>query len=220
MHPICVMLALWAMATDVAAQEAVPPPPPSPSAPVVVEPPPPPSLHLARTPVSPSTVARWHHARLLEGFGTAFGLIGSALSLTSAIYIVATDYPPSANDFLHPAKPTDTAQILSYAASSTSALGFSLSAGGLAWQHRILDELGADPGRGLFVSGTAVGLLGLVGVGAGYFFGLTDYLNPHDQSIASLTTSLGGALLCTVGSLLYGADSARMKRVFTRLTTF
>jgi hypothetical protein len=194
---------------NAAAQEARP----------LVEPPPP-TLHATGPTVTPAIAARWHHARVLEGFGTAFGLIGTALSISSAIYVVATDYPPSANDFLHPAKPTDTGQVLAYAASSTSALGFSLSAGGLAWQHRILDEVGIDTGRGLFVGGTVIGILGLVGVGAGYFFGLTNYLNPHDQSIAVLTTSLGGALFCTVGSLLYGMDSSRMKRQWQSITTF
>jgi hypothetical protein len=210
--------ALFVVVTSVgaAAQESPPPP----VAPGPLAPPPPPVLHLVGPMVPPSTVTRWHHARVLEGFGTAFGLVGTALSLTSAIYIFATDYPPSAGDFLHPASPTDTAQVLSYAASSTSAVGFSLSAGGLAWQHHILDDLGADTGRGLFVGGTVIGILGLVGVGTGYFFGLTDYLNAHDQSIAVLTTSLGGALLCTIGSLLYGMDSGRMKRQWQSITAF
>ncbi len=218
MRSALALVLVTAMCVDVAAQE--PPPPVETAPPVVVSPPtpPPPAVTVSHRVVPPATEARWHHARLLEGFGTAFGLIGSALSLSSAIYIIATDYPPKSNDFLHPAKPTDTAQLLSYAASSTSALGFSLSAGGLSWQHRILDELGADPGRGLFVTGTIVGVLGLVGVGAGYFFGLTSTLNAHDQSIAVLTSSLGGALLCTVGSVLYGADSSRMKRVWNGLS--
>lgn len=247
MRPACVLSLILvvapAMCGDVAAQEppapvapappivgpgpVVTPPPPTPSPPVVPPPaapppltlpPPPPSLTMTRPPVPPTTISRWHSARVLEGFGSAFGLIGTALSLSSAIYIIATDYPPKANDFLHPAKPTDTGQVLAYAASSTSALGFSLSAGGLSWQHHILDDLGVDPGRGLFVTGTLVGVVGLASVGLGYFFGLTSYLNPHDQSIAVLTTSLSGALLCTVGSLLYSADSSRMKRVWNGLT--
>jgi hypothetical protein len=117
-------------------------------------------------------------------------------------------------------KPTDTAQILSYVASSASALGFALSAGGLAWRHRILDELGADSGRGVFVGGTVVGVLGLGSIATGYFFGLTHYLEPHDQSIAVLATSLGGSALCIIGSIMYAADASRLNKVWKSLTTF
>jgi hypothetical protein len=35
-----------------------------------------------------------------------------------------------------------------------------------------------------------------------------------------LATSIGGTTLCTVGSLLYASDSARMKRAWELLTTF
>lgn len=195
---------------------ATPPPPPAP--------PPPPTLTAptlsvhARPPAS--AVSRWKGARTLYVFGGVVGLLSTGLSLASSIYVLATGYPPDADDFVHPAKPSDPGPVMAYVGSGASALGFAMSAGGLGWQHRILDDLGADPGRGYFISGTVIGLLGIVAVGAGYFIGLTDYLSPHDQSIAALATSLGGSALCTTGSALFAKDSSRLKKTWKMLTTF
>jgi hypothetical protein len=178
------------------------------------------SLRVSRTPLEPVTITRWHRARILNGFGTAFGLIGTGLSLSSTIYVLATGYPPSASDFVHPAKPSDTAPVLAFVGSGVSALGFTMSAGGLGWEHRILGELGADPGRGMFVGGTVVGVLGVLAIGVSYFLAFTDYLNPRDQTIAGIATSLGGAALCTTASALYATDSSHLKRAWKTLTTF
>ncbi|MGZ3426059.1 MAG: hypothetical protein ACXVCV_05380 [Polyangia bacterium] len=224
MRLLPVLLALG-LAVDALAQESEVPA--AQAYPIVQEPSPSPpqpisnlSAAAVRAPLPPTTILRWRHARVLSGFGTAFGLIGTGLSLSSAIYIVATGYPPNANDFLHPARPSDTGPALAYAGASVSAAGFAMSAGGLGWQHRILGELGADRGRGMYIGGTVVGLIGLVAVGAGYFFGLTDYLNPHDQSIAVLTTSLAGTALCTTAAGLYATDSSRVKEIWKSLMTF
>jgi hypothetical protein len=224
MRLLPVLLALG-LAVDAVAQESPVPaaqpypgsegPPPGPSQPMMQL-----SASSVRRPLPPAITARWRNARILSGFGTAFGVIGTGLSLGSAVYILVTGYPPNANDFLHPARPSDTGPALAYAGASVSAAGFALSAGGLGWQHKILGDLGADRGRGLYVGGTTVGVLGLVAVGAGYFFGLTDYLNAHDQSIAVLTTSLVGTALCTTAALLYATDSSRVKKIWKNLATF
>lgn len=224
MRLLPVLLALG-LAVDAVAQES--PVPAAQPYPVVEGPPPGPTQPMmdlpaaaVRTPLPLGIIQRWRGARILSGFGTAFGVVGTGLSLSSTIYILATGYPPNANDFLHPARPSDTGPALAYAGASVSAAGFVLSAGGLGWQHRILGDLGADRGRGLYVGGTMVGVLGLVGVGAGYFFGLTDYLNAHDQSIAVLTTSLVGTALCATAALLYATDAARVKKIWKNLSTF
>jgi hypothetical protein len=99
-------------------------------------------------------------------------------------------------------------------------IGFGLSAGGLGWQHHILGELGADPGRGVYLGGTVLGILGTLATASGYFIGLTDYLNPHDQSISLLVTTLTGTALCTTAALMYAVDSSRMKKAWRNLTTF
>ena len=153
--------------------------------------------------------------------GSILNVIGTGLSLASLVYVAATNYPPNANDLLSPAaKPSDPGPALAYAGASASAAGFILSAAGLGYEHHLLDVLGADPGRGMFGVGTAFGVVGFVGVGASYFFGLTDYLNPHDQSVALLTTSLMGTALCAIGGLLYAIDSSHVKRAWELVSTF
>ena len=183
--------------------------------------PPPPPMPALRLTVPEPTVHAWHRARIMSGFGDALGIISTGLSLGTLIYIGATHYPPSVNDFtMRAPSPSDPEQVISFVASTASAIGFSLAAGSLAWRHHILDKLDADTGRGLFVGGTVVGLVGLVGIGASYFFAFTDYLSPHDQSIAVIATSLGGAALCTVGTILYARDAAKLNKAWLALTTF
>ncbi|HEY7956754.1 MAG TPA: hypothetical protein VII38_15730 [Polyangia bacterium] len=212
-------------AFSAAAQE--PAPSPQPSVPVQASPTPTPlpdtptlTLHSPRPVITPQMASRWRGARTLYIFGDLIGLAGTGLSLSSAIYVFATGYPPSADDFVHPAKASDTGPVLAEVGAAASAVGFAMSAGGLGWQHHLLDELGADRGRGLFIGGTAVGVIGLVAVAASYFFGFTNYLNPHDRTVAALSTSLGGAALCATGSLLYSVDSSRVKQVWRDLTSF
>jgi hypothetical protein len=206
-------------------EPAPPPPAPSPAPRVeVMAPPPPPRLMLPATQhpaPSPDQISRWRTARVLSVFGSILSIAGTALSLSSVIYVAVTNYPPSPGDLLSPqAKPSDPGPILAYVGSSASAAGFVLSASGLGLEHHILDQLGADPGRGRFAVGTSFGVLGFISVGAGYFFGLTNYLDPHDQSVALLTTTIGGAALCAIASVLYASDSTRLQKAWSALTTF
>jgi hypothetical protein len=186
--------------------------------------------------VSSELLGRWHTARNLYGFGTITGLLGTGLTLSSIIVVAATGYPcdptehalsGNTNDSCnpnspkyHPAKPTDAATLLAYMGSSASALGFVFSASGLGYQHAILKELGNDPGRDVFHAGTAFGVLGFASVGAGYFFGLTHYLNSRDQALAILSTTIIGAGLCELGSLLYTIDASRTKKAFQKYSTW
>jgi hypothetical protein len=186
--------------------------------------------------VSSELLGRWRTARNLYGFGTITGLLGTGLTLSSIIVVAATGYPcdptehalsGKTNDSCNPnspkyrpAKPTDAATLLAYMGSSASALGFVFSASGLGYQHAILKELGNDPGRSVFHAGTAFGVLGFASVGAGYFFGLTHYLNPHDQALAILSTTIIGAGLCELGSLLFTIDASRTKKAFQKYSTF
>jgi hypothetical protein len=131
------------------------------------------------------------------------------------------DYPPSANDVLAPsAKPTDVGPMLAYTGASLSAVSFLLTAGGLGAQHSVLSHLGIDTGRGHFAAATTLGVLGTLSTATSYFFGFTGYLNPHDQSVAILTTSITGTALCGLASILYLIDSSRMKRNWKTYTTF
>jgi hypothetical protein len=186
--------------------------------------------------VSSELLGRWRTARNLYGFGTITGLLGTGLTLSSIIDVAVTGYPcdptehalsgktsdscnPNSTKY-RPSKPTDAATLLAYMGSSASALGFVFSASGLGYQHAILKELGNDPGRNIFHAGTAFGVFGFASVGAGYFFGLTHYLNPHDQALAILSTTIIGAGLCELGSLLYTIDASRTKKAFQKYSTW
>jgi hypothetical protein len=187
----------------------------------------------ARLAVPPRLVTRWHRGRAAYTVGAVTGLLGTGLTLSSVIVVAVTGYPCNPNDPIHqinpndscnrnsshydPPRPTDAAPLLAYLGSSASALGFILSASGLGVQHSVLRELGADTPRGLLHGGTALGLLGFLSVGASYFFGFTDYLNPHDQGIAILATTVSGAALCAVGSLLFSVDASRTKKAWLGL---
>jgi hypothetical protein len=220
MRAVTMLLVVGTLGNALAQEVPIPPPlPPSPTRaqPLAMPAPPPPPLQLT---VPEPTLRAWRGSRVMSGFGDAFGIIGTGLSLGALIYIAATNYPPSVGDFTSIPKPSDPVQVISFVASTMSAVGFSLAAGSLSWRHHILDALEADTGRGLFVGGTVVGLVGLVGVGASYFFGFTDYLNPHNRTVAVIATSLGGAALCTIGTILYSRDAAKLNRAWERLTTF
>jgi hypothetical protein len=186
--------------------------------------------------VPPGLTERWHRARVLYTVGGVTGLLGDGLTISSIAVIAVTGYPCDPFDprhatdpkdtcnpnsaIYHPSRPTDAAPMLAYLGSSFSALGFVLSASGLGYQHSLLREVNADPGRGVFAGGTVLGVLGFTAVGASYFFGFTSYLNPHDQAVAILSSSLTGAALCALGSLLYVIDSSRTKRAWERFTPF
>lgn len=186
--------------------------------------------------VPPNLVKKWHDGRRLYGVGSITGLVGSALSLSSALVVIITGYPCDPNDPLHmvnpndscnksgmmyqPPSPTDAVPLLAYIGASTSAFGFVLSTSGLGLQHHVLAEVGADIPRGVFAGGATVGLLGFMSVGVSYFFGFTNYLDPHGQGIAILASSITGMALCTLGGLLYTIDAGRMKRAWDKLGTF
>lgn len=219
MRALAVVLVLG-LAFDVAAQEVPPPLPPPTFSVTPIQPPAPPVVTAVRSGPTLQMLERWHTARVLSVLGSVLNVIGTGLSLSSAIYIAATNYPPSPNELLAPAKPSDPGPALAYAGASASAAGFVLSAVGLGLEHRLLDDLGADPGRGAFGVGTAFGVVGFVGVGASYFFGLTSHLNPHDQSVAILTTSLSGTALCAIAGILYAVDSSRVKEAWSGVMRF
>jgi hypothetical protein len=201
--------------------EPTPPPPPPPV-------PEPPVRTIITTPtgnlrVVPSQrqIDRWRRGRIVSTVGTFTGLVGTGLSLSSAIYVAVKDYPPSANDVLAPsASPTDVGPVLAYTGASLSSVSFILSAAGLGAQHSVLRDLGIDTDRGRFGAGTALGVIGTLSTGLSYFFGFTGYLNPHDQAIAILTTSISGTALCAIASILYLTDSSRMKRNWKTFTSF
>ncbi len=224
-----------------------PPPPSSPSYPPYTPPsyatpappytpPPPGSNASAPTFLSEETIGRWHRGRVLYGLGGVTGLIGAGLTISSVLIVAITGYPCDPNSAAHqlnpkdtcnkngtnykPPKPTDPEPLLAYMGSSVSAAGFIFSAAGLGWQHHVLKELDADIDRGLFHAGTAFGVFGNAAVGAGYFFGFSKYLNPHDQAIAVLATTITGAGLCALGTLLYTIDAGRAKRAWDRFSTF
>ena len=177
--------------------------------------------------VSSVDVERWKHARRASTVGTVIGLLGAVLSLSSVALVAVTDYPcdsldpnQSCSNGKPAPKPTDPAPLLAYIGSSTSALGFIISAAALGYQHSLLADHGADIGRGVFGVGTTLGVLGNAAVGLGYMFGATNFLNPHDKGLAVISSSLTGAGLCLLGSLLYTIDSSRMKSAWNRLGTF
>jgi hypothetical protein len=242
MRTVAFVLATLSCTWIAHAQEVAPPaeqtspivettaPPPTP----VPEPAPPPAVPeppvrtIITTPagrlrVVPSApqLTRWRRARIVAAFGTFTGLAGLGLSLSSAIYVAVKDYPPSANDVLAPtAKPTDVGPMLAYTGASLSTASFILTASGLGAEHALLRDLGIDTDRARFGAATTLGVFGTVSTGLSYFFGGTGYLNPHDQSVAILTTSITGTALCALASILYLSDSSRIKRNWKTFTQF
>lgn len=231
-----VLLATLSIPAAAMAQE--PPPPPAQPTPAPYQYTAMPSLSAPppKPYVSPDTYKRWRRGRILYGVGSFIGLAGTALALSSVLVVAITGYPCNPNDPLNavsinnkcnPANPrydtpspTDTAPLLAYMGSTASALGFVLTSAGLGYQHHLLRELNSDIPRGIFAGGTALGLLGFISTGVSYFFGFTHYLNPHDQGIAILASSITGTGLCLLGGLLYTIDSSRMRRAWQRITTF
>ena len=53
-----------------------------------------------------------------------------------------------------------------------------------------------------------------------YIIGFSGGIDPHNGSIASLSTSLGGSALCNLGVALYAKDASNMQKVWKHLTTF
>jgi hypothetical protein len=189
-----------------------------------------------RTFVSPEMHSKWRNARNVYTAGGVIGLLGNGLTISSVIVVAATGYPCNPDDPIHkinpndpcnamgakydPPKPTDAAPLLGYMGSSVSALGFILSASGLGWQHSLLRDVGSDIPRGVFHGGTVLGILGFAGVGVSYAFAFTDALNPHDQGVAILATTVTSAALSALSSLLYMIDAGRTKKAWLRLQTF
>jgi hypothetical protein len=216
------------------AASAQEPPPPLPTQPLVAPPLPPPTempppdprldqtlgAPSVRATMSKSIVRQWRGARVMNGFANVIGLLSTGLSLSSSIYVAAAHYPPSVNDLTSRPSPGDPAQALSYVSSTSAAFAFGLSAGGLALRHHILRKLDADTGRGLFIGGTVVGLVGIAAIAVSYIVGFSNIGNTHDQGIAVLATSLGGSAICTVGTAIYAKDASNVQKVWKGLTTF
>jgi hypothetical protein len=214
MRVLAVVLAV-VLALDAAAQEPPPPPMPPPDATATIPSPP---LVVAPLPLRitppPEEVSRWRSARIASVVGSLVSLVGSGLSVAAVIYVAVT--PAGIN----PPSPSDPGTALAYAGSTTSAAGFVISATALGVEHRILDRLGVDPGRGPFAVGTTIGILGFTTVGTSYLFGLTHIFEPNNQQVAVLVTTIGGAALCGIAGLFYAIDSSRNKKAWTRLGTF
>jgi hypothetical protein len=193
-------------------------PPPLVAAPL---PAPQPGLETATVRATSQSLRRqWRGARVMNGFAGAIGIVSGGLSISNSIYVAAAHYPPSVSDLTSQPKPSDPAQVLSYVTSTSAAFAFGLSAGGLAIRHHVLRELDADTGRGLFLGGTVVGLVGIAAIAVSYIVGFSNIGNAQDQSIAVLSTSLGGSALCNVATAMYAKDATNMQKVWKNLTTF
>ncbi len=226
---------------DAPPAQALPPPP---EAPMEAAPPPPPEAPVQAAPVAPpgppgpppgppvyaqpgtfgsigmvgsvgivspaqraAGLSTYRTGRALYGVGTAVGLVGSGMVLSGV--------------FVAPLYDESLGVSLVYGGTGISTACWVLSTVGLGLQHNGLDLAGAPVNRGLYGVGTAFGILGLIGVGLGYFFGATSYFStPEDALAAKLTTSFGGTALMALGGLFYFIDSQRMARVYKRISTF
>jgi hypothetical protein len=139
------------------------------------------------------------------------GLIGSGLSLAGIFITTGYGFDPNS-------KYTQIGPDLAYAGSAATGAGVLFAATGLGIEHSALRLAGVDPGYGLYATGTLFGILGLAGIGASYFLGLTNYVN--DSAVIGFGCSIASAVVLTVGGLFYVADSNRMRRIYARLTTF
>lgn len=178
-------------------------------------PPSPPLLSpvLPTNPMSAMALQRYRTGRALYGVGTAFGLVGSGLTLASIV--VTSVY--GLGDSADPSKVL-IGPSLAYAGSAATGAGFIFGATGLGLQHSALATIGQDPGRGIYAVGTLLGILGLGGIGASYFFGLTNYVD--NSTTIAFGTSIAASVLLTVGGLLCFSDQTRVGAVYRRLTTF
>ncbi|HXU71229.1 MAG TPA: hypothetical protein VN947_17970 [Polyangia bacterium] len=162
---------------------------------------------------------QWTGARVMNGFGGVISLLSAGLTISNVIYVAAAHYPPSIDDLTRP-KPSDPAQVLSWVSSTSGAFSFGLAAGSLGWRHHILQTLDADTGRGLFWGGTITGLVGVASIAVSYIVGFVNMANPHDQSIAVLSTSLGGSMLANVGTAMLASDAGKVQKAWKNLTSF
>lgn len=159
-------------------------------------------------------VRRYRAGRVVAGTGTLISLIGSGLTLTSWIAAPFVD-----------TKQDPWPIALGYAGTGATGLGVILSATGLGLQHSALAKVGADPGRGLYATGTVFGVLGLLTMGGSYFLNATRYVYDHpseqDKRLAvNYGTIAASAVLLTLSGILFVSDSARLGRAYKRLTTF
>lgn len=107
-----------------------------------------------------------------------------------------------------------TGTYLSYGGSGLWALGFCLEAGGVSMQHNAAERLGLDPGRGLFVTGTTLGALGLASTAASLYVGATDHFGDKNL-LATLSFMAGGLVFVTVARVLYAFDERRLARALS-----
>lgn len=211
---LCLVLgvgAAWGQTAPPPPAEALPPPAPVVSPAPVVAPPvlsaPAPAPVVTPQAWTPATAARFRTGRLVYGIGTGAGVLGTALIFSGVIVGGLTD--------------KDLGTYLVYAGAAAQTTSFILGATGLGIQHNALDEAGMPTGRGLFGAGTALNVLGMVGIGAGYLLGGAQFISDPEQNRAAVVAvSVTGTVLMIAGGVFYFFDARRMNRVVSRLTTF
>ncbi|HEY2743158.1 MAG TPA: hypothetical protein VGL86_00990 [Polyangia bacterium] len=201
----------------------MPPPGAIPMTPILAAPLPPPGpgdVAFVQRSAAENYRGQWRGARVMNGFGGVLSLLSVGLTLSNVIYVAAAHYPPSVSDLTKVPSPSDPAQALSYVSSTTSAFAFGLAAGSLGWRHHILRKLDADTGRGLFWGGAITGLVGIAAIASSYIVGFASVANTRDQSIAVLSTSLGGSAICSVATAMFAKDATNVQEAWRNLTTF
>ncbi len=173
-------------------------------------------IRSAVPPLSPLVHHRYRAGRVVYTVGNVLSFTGNSLTLASII--VSAVYGLG----LDQSEDKITGRIgpgLAYAGASATGAGFIMIATGLGLQHSALALVGQDPGRGMYGAGTALGILGLCGIGTSYFFALTKF-GGDSSTIAAFSASVAAGTLLTIGSILYLSDSLRIQKAYRRLTTF
>lgn len=152
---------------------------------------------------------RFKAGRVLYGVGTGLGMVGAGLTVSSIVVGSALGLEGTSGQ---------VAPILAYTGTGMTGGAFILSATGLGLQHSALMSRQADPGRGLFATGTVLGTLGLFGVGASYFLSATQLFDAATPT--AFGVSLGATALMTLGGLFYFADARRLGQAYRRITSF
>jgi hypothetical protein len=159
---------------------------------------------------APRLVARFHAGRNVHVAGAVVGLLGNGLSLTSIILTSVYGLDQSEDTLTSRLGPG-----MAYAGAAANGAAFIMSATGIGLQHSALQLIGQDTGRGLYASGTALGVLGLCGIGTSYFFRFSNYVD--NSSSVAFGASITAAVLLTISGVLYFIDATRVEKAFKRL---
>jgi hypothetical protein len=84
-------------------------------------------------------------------------------------------------------------------------------------QHSAAGNLGRDPGRGLFGTGTTLGVLGLASLGTAIVLNATGTTN---NDVVLLPCVAGGIVLTTVAHILYAVDEHNLARAMAGVFVF